>query len=45
MGTNPSDMTKNIKTENSSVSVSNKEQNQEESTNVVKSVDTKSSEQ
>ncbi|CAF4996504.1 unnamed protein product [Rotaria sp. Silwood1] len=45
MGTNPSDMTKNIKTENSSVSVSNKEQNQEESTNVVKFVDTKSSEQ
>ncbi|CAF1359134.1 unnamed protein product [Rotaria sordida] len=40
MGTNPSDMTKNIQIENSSVSVSNKEQNQEKHTNVVKSVDT-----
>ncbi|CAF4746482.1 unnamed protein product [Rotaria sp. Silwood1] len=39
MSTNPSDTNENIKTENSSVPVSNKEQNQEESTNVVKSVD------
>ncbi|CAF1270229.1 unnamed protein product [Rotaria sordida] len=40
MGTNPSDMTKNIQIENSSVPVSNKEQNQAKHTNVVKSVDT-----
>ncbi|CAF3901056.1 unnamed protein product [Rotaria sordida] len=40
MGTNPSDMTKSIQIENSSVPVSNKEQNQEKHTNVVKSVDT-----
>ncbi|CAF3941564.1 unnamed protein product [Rotaria sordida] len=40
MGTNPSDLIKSIKTENSSVPDSGKEQNQEESTNVVKSVDT-----
>ncbi|CAF1624853.1 unnamed protein product, partial [Rotaria sordida] len=40
MGTNPSDMNKSIQIENSSVSVSNKEQNQEKHTNVVKSIDT-----
>ncbi|CAF1391885.1 unnamed protein product, partial [Rotaria sordida] len=45
MDTNPSDMTKNIQIENSSVPVSNKEQNQEKHTNVLKAVDTNLSEE